>query len=62
MTKEKKQFIAGAVCPTCGEQDSLLLFSLSKNVTCVSCGFQQTSEQRDSKPGTTEAIKIIQID
>jgi len=69
MTTKKKQFIAGAICPKCGDQDSLVLFSPSKNIACVSCGFEQSSEQRDSvsKDGqqdsdNTSAIKITQLD
>jgi len=69
MTTEKKQFIAGAVCPKCGDEDSLVLFSPSKNVVCVSCGFEQSSKQRDSisndgqqGSGITSAIKITQLD
>ena len=69
MTTEKKQFIAGAVCPKCGEEDSLVLFSTSKNIACVSCGFEQSSEQRDSvsndgqqNNGNISTIKIIQLD
>jgi len=69
MTSEKKQFIAGAVCPKCGDEDSLVLFSSSKNIACVSCGFEQSSEQRDSTSkdgqqdkGSTSTIKITQLD
>lgn len=44
----KKQFIAGAVCPECSDTDSLVLFSDDQSISCVSCDFTKTSEQRDS--------------
>ena len=73
MTAEKKQFIAGAICPKCGDEDSLVLFSLSKNVACVSCEFEQSSDQRDALAQTQKgespqtenkpsSIKITQLD
>jgi uncharacterized metal-binding protein (TIGR02443 family) len=59
--KQKKQFIAGAVCPECNDMDSLVLFVDDQRIECVSCDFIQTSEQRDAeqspaskpKPSTT---------
>lgn len=47
MTSRKKQFIAGAVCPTCSDMDSLVLFTDDQSVECVSCSYTQTSAQRD---------------
>lgn len=39
----KKRFIAGAVCPRCGEMDRLVTFEEDgKSVKeCVSCGFSE---------------------
>ena len=67
MTKEKKQFIAGASCPSCGEEDSLVLFAVSKDIACVSCDFKQSSQSRDEKATETRknavtTIKITQVD
>ena len=47
MNSRKKQFIAGAICPNCSEMDSLVLYSDDQSVECVSCDYQQTSQQRD---------------
>ena len=39
---EKKRFIAGAVCPRCGEMDKLRMFSADdiQYRECVACGFE----------------------
>ena len=49
MTKRKKQFIAGAVCPKCSDMDSLVLFADDQSVECVSCDYKKSTEQRDQK-------------
>ncbi|MGY0218575.1 YheV family putative zinc ribbon protein [Endozoicomonadaceae bacterium StTr2] len=37
----KKRFIAGAVCPKCGEMDRIVMFDQDDQSVreCVSCGF-----------------------
>jgi uncharacterized protein len=49
MTSRKKQFIAGAVCPSCSDMDSLVLYADDQSVKCVSCNYSQTSQQRDQE-------------
>lgn len=41
MTKVVKRFIAGAVCPRCGEMDKLVVFRQGEKDCreCVSCDF-----------------------
>lgn len=34
-----RRFIAGAVCPRCGEMDKLLVDSDTNRRECVSCGY-----------------------
>ena len=34
-----RRFIAGAVCPRCGEMDKLLVDTQSNSRECVRCGF-----------------------
>ena len=48
MTKRKKQFIAGAVCPQCSTMDSLVLYADEQSISCIECNFSQSSIQRDS--------------
>ena len=40
-TRERKRFIAGAVCPRCGVQDRIVLFTeqSSQVPECIDCGF-----------------------
>ena len=39
----KKRFIAGAVCPSCGEMDRLVMYTLEQSTyrECVNCGFKE---------------------
>jgi uncharacterized metal-binding protein (TIGR02443 family) len=46
-----RRFIAGAVCPRCGEQDKLLIDSETDQRECVKCGFH---DQRPKEGGATE--------
>ena len=52
MNMYKKRFIAGANCPNCKETDSLVLYSHDQSFECVSCGFTQTTEQREKQNNT----------
>lgn len=47
--KNKKQFIAGASCPSCDNIDTLVLFSHDQSISCVECDFTQTAAERDGK-------------
>jgi uncharacterized metal-binding protein (TIGR02443 family) len=42
-----RRFIAGAVCPRCGEMDKLFIEGSGEHRECVSCGFS------DSRPTRT---------
>ena len=39
----KKRFIAGAVCPRCGEMDKLVSYSTEQDTfkECVACGYEE---------------------
>ncbi|QIR13641.1 YheV family putative zinc ribbon protein [Shewanella aestuarii] len=43
MTKIKKRFVAGAKCPKCGAQDSILLFKENniETVECTDCDYRE---------------------
>lgn len=46
-----KRFIAGAVCPSCGEQDKLFLYRDPDGHPvreCVRCGFSEIMEEQGS--------------
>ena len=44
MSKTKKRFIAGAVCPACSEPDKLMMWSEDDvpHRECVACGYSDT--------------------
>lgn len=49
----RRRFIAGAVCPRCGEMDKLVVDLDSDERECVACGFK---EARPAAP-TQEELK-----
>lgn len=53
MSKIKKRFIAGAVCPRCGEMDKIVMYQKEGRDyrECVSCEF---SDEMRFKPQTKE--------
>lgn len=53
VSKTKKRFVAGAVCPACSEMDKLKMWSEDgvPHRECVACGFSDTlNEQGLSVP------------
>jgi len=56
--RQKKRFIAGAICPQCRQQDSLMLVigPQQESVNCVKCGFSLS--QSDNPPAGTDAQLI----
>jgi len=60
--KAKKRFIAGAVCPRCGEIDKLVTYKEEGKEfrECVSCGFhdemrfQQNQRELETRVNITE--------
>lgn len=69
MSKIKKRFIAGAVCPRCGEMDKLLMYSEDGKTfrECVRCGFKdemrfhQQSRELETRVNITEEMKKSEI-
>nr|WP_079253714.1 YheV family putative zinc ribbon protein [Endozoicomonas arenosclerae] len=55
-----KRFIAGAVCPSCGHQDSVRMFSENgENFReCVDCGFSDVMEKDPSLAGKPPVTRV----
>ncbi|KEQ16628.1 hypothetical protein GZ78_22645 [Endozoicomonas numazuensis] len=55
-----KRFIAGAVCPSCGHQDSVRMYSESgENYReCVDCGFSDEMEKDPSLAGKPPVTRV----
>lgn len=53
--KAKKRFVAGAVCPHCGEQDCLRLWRTESGEQrdCVACGWKDTLTAADGENDAT---------
>lgn len=64
----KKRFVAGAVCPSCGEMDKVVVFhEEGKDFReCVACGFkdemhfQQQVRELETRVNTTEEEKTVE--
>lgn len=50
-----RRFIAGAVCPRCGEMDKLLVDSETNRRECVSCGY---SDERPTDAQTELRTRV----
>ena len=55
------KFIAGAICPSCGDIDSIVLKNDDSEIKCVSCNYQKMKDQEFDKKDTSlaESIRII---
>ncbi len=53
MNPDKRRFIAGAVCPKCGEMDTIIVIQKAdtefKHRECVSCDFKDASDFQEKK-------------
>ena len=62
MFKAQKRFIAGAVCPRCGEQDKLVTFTEGEKTfrECIACDFsdemqfQSAARELDTRVNRSE--------
>ncbi|EKT61039.1 YheV family putative zinc ribbon protein [Providencia sneebia] len=63
MSATRKRFIAGAICPKCKSQDTLMMWREDKIdiVECVNCGDQQRQEDSDATPHVRKQEKVIGI-
>jgi uncharacterized metal-binding protein (TIGR02443 family) len=55
------KFIAGAICPSCGDVDSIVLKNDDSEIKCVSCNYQKMKDQELDKKDSNlaESIRII---
>lgn len=68
MFKAQKRFIAGAVCPRCGEQDKLVVYDREDKTfrECVECDFseemqfQNAARELSTRVNQTEEEKQAQ--
>lgn len=56
MARSKKRFIAGATCPECKAQDSMMLFveNDSEHVECVECHFRMSEHDQKLEESSKE--------
>ena len=53
MADKPRRFIAGAVCPRCGQMDKIVVEVGGEERTCVSCGFTDARpEDKVAEPKT----------
>ena len=76
VTEKKRRFIAGAICPRCGELDRLVVFTRDGRDyrACVSCDFEEAMmfapsarelktrvNQDERSEAETKPVKFIDI-
>ena len=49
--KQRRRFIAGAVCPRCGEMDKIVVDMDSQTRECVACDFSEARPADSEAPG-----------
>ena len=57
--KKLVQFIAGAICPSCKEQDTIAINADDDQIYCVKCDF--TEFRPKAKSNKNDTIKVINI-
>ena len=63
MTKGFIRFIAGAVCPSCKEQDKIAITPDDKTIYCLSCDFKEHKPQENAKKKTkTSSPNVFKIE
>lgn len=58
MKRSTRRYIAGAVCPRCGQMDKIVIDMETDRRECVACGFQ---EQRPSGPAERSEADAVEI-
>lgn len=61
----RKRFVAGAKCPKCHSQDSIVLFKENgiETVECVECDYrEQQTEAKVSQKAKSEVIGLFKPD
>lgn len=63
MSSTRKRFIAGATCPKCQSQDTLMMWREDKIdvVECVNCGEQQRQVDDSATPHVRKQEQVIGI-
>lgn len=64
MSRTRKRFIAGAICPECHDEDSLMLYEEAgqEHVECVTCAYKlserdaQLKAEQQPTPANSELI------
>ena len=62
-TKQKKRFIAGAICPKCKAMDTMALTKENgvEKVTCVSCCEQMSQPEAHVEKAVRQHEKVIGV-
>ncbi|RUO35623.1 YheV family putative zinc ribbon protein [Aliidiomarina sanyensis] len=65
MARSRKRFIAGATCPSCKAQDTLMVYMEDdqEHVTCVECDYQMSEKDQaqEKSKAQVSADQVIGI-
>lgn len=54
----RRRFIAGAVCPRCGQMDKIVVDMDTDQRECVACSFSEARPTAGGKPGDDRALEL----
>ena len=56
-TNQRPRFVAGAVCPSCHEQDRIVIDMGADERRCVACGYVEASPVAPTDPPATRVTR-----
>jgi hypothetical protein len=61
--RKKKRFIAGASCPKCRAEDTMMLFFENnvEKVECISCGHQMVQPEQQVSKASRASEQVIGV-
>lgn len=60
-TRQKRRFIAGAVCPKCQSLDSIMLYMENnvEKISCVKCDYTEVQTEQQVQEQTRQNESVI---
>jgi uncharacterized metal-binding protein (TIGR02443 family) len=61
MTQKRKRFIAGAICPVCKQQDTIMVYFEQEieQIACVACDYHDRRPEAVKEKGSVDDQQLI---
>lgn len=62
-TRSKKRFVAGATCPECKAQDTIMLFFENnvEKLECIQCGYHESQADKPINDAKRQKESVIGV-